>query len=250
MKNFWSRRDFLFQSGGGMSGLALAYLLEPAGPAWRGRVRRQGVGLQSLRSPAAAFRSARQECNLALHERRRQPSRHVRSEARPREIRRAAADRQRRGRSPPGQSRPAHAQPVSVPQVRAVRHGRFGVVPDDRPARGRDRLPAIRVRKIQRPRAGHLRAEHRQDPDGPPQRRLLGDVRTGLGKPEPSRIRRDLRSPRRTARRTGQLERGIHARGLSGHRLPLRRRSDYRSEAARGGQLRNSSATGSICSPS
>src|SRR5258708_4218951 len=27
MKNFWSRRDFLFQSGGGMSGLALAYLL-------------------------------------------------------------------------------------------------------------------------------------------------------------------------------------------------------------------------------
>src|SRR2546428_10913988 len=31
MKNFWSRRDFLFQSGGGMSGLALAYLLHKAG---------------------------------------------------------------------------------------------------------------------------------------------------------------------------------------------------------------------------
>ena len=27
MKYFWSRRDFLFQSGGGISGLALAYLL-------------------------------------------------------------------------------------------------------------------------------------------------------------------------------------------------------------------------------
>src|SRR5580658_8345342 len=31
MKNFWNRRDFLFQSGGGISGLALAYLLNQDG---------------------------------------------------------------------------------------------------------------------------------------------------------------------------------------------------------------------------
>ncbi|HTS28207.1 MAG TPA: DUF1501 domain-containing protein [Bryobacteraceae bacterium] len=31
MKNFWSRRDFLFQSGGGISGLALAWLLNQDG---------------------------------------------------------------------------------------------------------------------------------------------------------------------------------------------------------------------------
>src|SRR5882724_4069991 len=31
MKNIWSRRDFLFQSGGGVSGLALAYLLNQDG---------------------------------------------------------------------------------------------------------------------------------------------------------------------------------------------------------------------------
>jgi len=31
MKHFWSRRDFLFQSGGGVSGLALAYLLHKDG---------------------------------------------------------------------------------------------------------------------------------------------------------------------------------------------------------------------------
>jgi Protein of unknown function (DUF1501) len=31
MKNIWSRRDFLFQSGGGVSGLALAYLLNEQG---------------------------------------------------------------------------------------------------------------------------------------------------------------------------------------------------------------------------
>ena len=29
--HFWSRRDFLFQSGGGISGLALAYLLNQDG---------------------------------------------------------------------------------------------------------------------------------------------------------------------------------------------------------------------------
>ena len=31
MNYFWSRRDFLFQSGGGVSGLALAYLLHKEG---------------------------------------------------------------------------------------------------------------------------------------------------------------------------------------------------------------------------
>src|SRR3954462_13733835 len=31
MKHFWNRRDFLFQSGGGLSGLALAYLLNQDG---------------------------------------------------------------------------------------------------------------------------------------------------------------------------------------------------------------------------
>src|SRR4051794_14502155 len=31
MKNIWSRRDFLFRSGGGVSGLALAYLLNQDG---------------------------------------------------------------------------------------------------------------------------------------------------------------------------------------------------------------------------
>jgi len=30
-RNFWNRREFLFRSGGGISGLALAYLLERQG---------------------------------------------------------------------------------------------------------------------------------------------------------------------------------------------------------------------------
>ena len=72
----------------------------------------------------------------------------------------------------------------------------------------------------------------------------------GLGESEPAGLRRDLRRARRTVRRTGQLERGIHAGGLSGHGVPRRGRSDYRSEAARRRSVRSSSATGSICSPS
>ena len=30
-RNFWDRREFLFRSGGGISGLALAYLLDRQG---------------------------------------------------------------------------------------------------------------------------------------------------------------------------------------------------------------------------
>ena len=30
-RNFWDRREFLFRSGGGISGLALAYLLDQQG---------------------------------------------------------------------------------------------------------------------------------------------------------------------------------------------------------------------------
>ena len=87
MKNFWSRRDFLFQSGGGISGLALAYLLNQDGLLGRAtgrRLRREGRGLQSVRAEEAALRSARQTRDLAVHERRRQPHRHLRSQARAR----------------------------------------------------------------------------------------------------------------------------------------------------------------------
>ena len=57
MKNFWSRRDFLFQSGGGISGLALAYLLNQDGllgatPAG-GACDAKAVGLQSVRAEAS-----------------------------------------------------------------------------------------------------------------------------------------------------------------------------------------------------
>ena len=40
------------------------------------------------------------------------------------------------------------------------------IFPHARAARGRDGVPALGVREVERPRAGHLRAEYRQDSDG------------------------------------------------------------------------------------
>ena len=79
---------------------------------------------------------------------------------------------------------------------------------------------------------------------------LVGDVRAGLGEPEPAGIRRDLRSSRRTARRTRQLERRVHAGGLPGHRLPLGRRPRSSISSRRPRSRPSSSATAWTCSPS
>ena len=67
---------------------------------------------------------------------------------------------------------------------------------------------------------------------GLPECRVVGDVRAGLGESEPAGIRGDLRSSRRTVGRPVELERGIHAGGVPGYDLPLRRRPDHRSETA------------------
>ena len=66
-----------FRSGGGISGLALAYLLNQDGllgaPAASGAATRRPPGYNPLRAAQAALRAARQERDLAVHERRRQP---------------------------------------------------------------------------------------------------------------------------------------------------------------------------------
>ena len=98
-RHFWDRREFLFRSGGGISGLALAYLLEqqgllssagqtePAGGDCCGgrRCRREPV-----RDEAAAFQAARDRCDLLVHGRRLEPGGYVRSQAGAGEVRRAS----------------------------------------------------------------------------------------------------------------------------------------------------------------
>ena len=71
---------------------------------------------------------------------------------------------------------------------------------------------------------------------GLPERGVVGDVRAGLGESEPAGLRGDLRCARRSVRRAGELERGLHAGGVSGHGVPVVGLADHRSQAARGGR--------------
>ena len=86
-RHFWDRREFLFTSGGGISGLALAYLLDrdgllaAAAGAQSDACAAAGHWRQSLRAEAAAFQAARHGRHLALHGRRLEPGGHVRSQA-------------------------------------------------------------------------------------------------------------------------------------------------------------------------
>ena len=78
MRRFVSRRDFLFESCGGISGLGLAWLLN-AGQSARERLRHGAAGAMPAKKPH--FARAGEERHLAVHERRRQPRRHLRSQA-------------------------------------------------------------------------------------------------------------------------------------------------------------------------
>ena len=241
-RNFWDRREFLFRSGGGISGLALAYLLDRqgllaaeqkrvAGGRWLRRCRRRR---EPVRGEAAALQAARDGRDLAVHGRRLEPGGYVRSEAGAGEVRRRADRRQGAGRRhrAPGISRAAHAQPLHVREVRAERDRGVGALSAPAPARRRDRVPALGVRAVERSRAGHLRDADRTDQSGISQCRLVGDLRPRIGRLEPARLRRHDRRARRAARRAERLERRIHSGRLSGDAIPFDRRSDRRSEAA------------------
>ena len=163
------------------------------------------------------------------------------------EIRRPADRRQSEGRRhrAAGLPGPADAEPVHVQEVRAERHRGLGDLPAPQPARRRDRVPALGLRPIERPRAGHLRDADRADQPRVSQRRLVGHLRPRLGGVEPAGVRRDDRRARRTARRTERLERRLHAGRLPGHAVPLDGRSDCRSQAAGRADAPTISARGS-----
>ena len=133
---------------------------------------------------------------------------------------------------PAGLAGAADAEPVQLQEVRAERHRGVRDLPAPQPARRRDRLPALGLRAVERPRAGHLRDADRADQPGIPQRRLVGHLRPGLGVVEPAGLRGDDRCPRRPAGRPERLERRLHAGRLPGHALPLHRRPDRRPQAA------------------
>ena len=72
MKHFWSRRDFLFQSSGGLGGLALAYLLDQNNLLARdGSCEAPAPGPTPYSPKKPHFARTCQKCNFPFHERRR-----------------------------------------------------------------------------------------------------------------------------------------------------------------------------------
>ena len=170
-RHFWDRREFLFQSGGGISGLALAYLLDrdgllaaahaaPATPA-----RRAAVGVNPYAPKPPHFKPrATAVISLFMSGGWSQVDTFDPKPALD-EVRRPADRRQGQGRRhrAAGVSRAADAEPVRVQEVRAERHRGVGDVPAPQPARRRDRVPALGLRAVERSRAGHLRDADRAD---------------------------------------------------------------------------------------
>ena len=206
-RNFWDRREFLFRPAAASAGSRWRICSARTGcwppPRNRDACAAPAVGRQSVRAETAALQAARHGGHLAVHGRRLEPGGHVRSEAGAHEIRGRADRRQgaRRRHRPAGLSGPADAEPVHVQEVRTERDRGLGNLSAPQPARRRDRVPAIGVRPIERPRAGHLRDADRPDQPRVPERRLVGHLRAGIGSVEPAGVRRDDRRARRSARR-------------------------------------------------
>ena len=199
----------------------------------RRRVRGEAAGGQSVRTEAAAFQASCEGGDLALHERWSERGGPLRLQGRPRQVRGTADRRQdsRRSRRPAGLSRAADAEPVRVQAFRTEWKTGLRGVPEPRETCRRHRLHSLRVRPLQRSRAGALRDAVGANPGGIPECRFVDFVRSRHRKHQPAGVRRDCRPQGRTDWRSDELERGLYAGGVSGNALPRDRRSDRGSEA-------------------
>ena len=220
-KTFWSRRDFLFQSGGGIAGHRARRSPQPTGPAG-GRTVRHVRGPdpgEPVRPQGAPLRGAGHCRHLALHERRGEPGRYVRPQARSHDLRRGASGRL--GRSTPGQprDRSCRARSSSTGTAKAEWRSRRSFPHLGQEGR-RDCVHPVALRPFERPHPGHLRDAERPDPDGVSQRRVLGHLRTRRRELESARVRRHERLPGWSAGRSQRLERRVHAGHIPGHAVP------------------------------
>ena len=214
----------LCRAGEGFGAVALAGML-------------QGAEARSACSEAAAFAGQSQERHLSLHARRREPRRHIRSEARTDPAQRPAAlgrtgedhQDQLHPRSDQGHSA---RQPMAVPSRRQMCGTPVSdLFPHVRETHGRHRRDARLLRRRLRSRSGHLSAQHRLAIPRPSLPGLVGHLRPGHGESESARVRRDVGRLHQV--RTSGLQRGLSARGLPGHDFPRRRQSDPVSRKSR-----------------
>ena len=239
-RHFWDRREFLFRSGGGISGLALAYLLDRDGLLATPRrsrrpARRRPSGVNPYAPKPPHFKPrATAVISLFMGGGWSQVDTFDPKPALD-EVRRPADRRQGQGRRDraAGVPRAADAEPVQLQEVRPERHRGVG----DLPALSQHVDEIAFLRSVYGRSNDHVQGTYEMQTGqinlGFPERRLVGHLRPRLGRIEPAGVRRDDRCARRPAGRAERLERRLHARRLSGHALPLHRRSDRRSEAAR-----------------
>ncbi len=184
-REFISRRKFWMEAGMGIGGLALLDLLSQDRTVGRGQrpLLRLAAGLpaavDSLLLPKPPhFKPRAKVGDFALHERRREPHRHLPIQAGAREVQPDADGRARRDQGPPRLSRTADAEPVQLQTVRTIGRLGLGNFPEHRDHGGRSRVHSLLPGSFQRPRDFALRMEHRLHPDGIPERRCVGDVRS------------------------------------------------------------------------
>ena len=197
---FISRRDLLWKAGEGIGGLAFAYLLGQQGLLAKDDVSAAcsaTLGIESPLAPRAPhFKPAGQNRDLAVHERRGEPCRHLRSTSRRCRSTTAAA-RQGKGeiRVRQGYPGPLDEEPVQLQTVWAV--GDLG-------------LRAVSACRERSSTIWRSSIPARANPTttccpttsgtpgrilmGFPERRLLGDLRARQRKPEPAGFCCDLRS--------------------------------------------------------
>ena len=238
-RNFWDRREFLFRSGGGISGLALAYLLE-----------RQG-----LLAAAAGVGDACAAAAVGVNPYAPKPP-HFKPRAtavislfmgggwsqvdtfdpKPALAKYAGEpiDGKVQGDVIVRQGFPG---PLMPSPFSFKKYGQSGIeVSEIFPHLSQHVDEIAFLRSVYGRSNDHVQGTYEMQTGqinlGFPERRLVGDLRSRIGSLQPARVRRDDRRARRSARRAERLERGLHAGRVSGHAVPLDRRSDRRSEAA------------------
>ncbi len=186
-RHFWNRREFLFTSGGGISGLALPYLLDrdgllAAAPAPRCLRRRGRVGANPYAPKAPHFKPrATAVISLFMGGGWSQVDTFDPKPALTKYAGQPIDDKVKgdvivRQGSPAADAEPVHVQEDGQSGIEVSE-----IFPHLEPARRRDRVPAFGLRPVERSRAGHIRDADRPDQPGLPERRLVGDLRSGIG---------------------------------------------------------------------
>ena len=217
-----TRRDLLIRAGGGLGGVALAWLLGRDGRA------------DAPKAPRV--RGEGQARHLPVHGRRAQPDRPVRPQAGPGEV--AAASRLPE----------SFGRPVSQFTKRRRRHSCPARGSSPSTASAASRCPTccptwpaasttsafLRSLLVHQhgPRPGHVRAAQRPHADGLPQPRLVGDLRPRQRQRQPAGLLRAAPAGGRARGRCAVLGGRLPAGRLPGHAPPPRGQSRPQPEAA------------------